>query len=270
MISKVFISAFAFLTSVQASFLPIAPEAHSPDTFQVLDGTPQGSIEKIAGVDTYVTLPQGVAQPKDEAILLLTDIFGLPLVNNKLLADDFARAGYAVFAPDYLNGDAAPADDPNFNLTEWLPTHGVDATLPPTRAVLGALREKGFSKVGVTGYCFGGLYTTLLSQTNEVEVAVMSHPSLLTIPDDIDVIIANSSVPVEIHSAELDTIFTPDLAKQVDALFAEGYAPGYQSFAYEGVAHGFAVRPANASDPVEVKAKELAFQRAVEWFDAHF
>ncbi|KAL0070067.1 hypothetical protein AAF712_002964 [Marasmius tenuissimus] len=223
---------------------------------------------KVAGIDTYVSLPCGEQKPKDEAIILLTNIFGLPLVNNKLLADDFASKGYAVFVPDYLNGDPAPADDPNFNLTEWLARHGPEQTLPPTRAVLGALRKKGVKKIGVTGYCFGGIYTTLLSQANEIEVAVMSHPSLFTIPDDVETLAANSTVPVEIHSADLDTILTPELAEEVDSIFV-GYSAGYQRFAYAGVGHGFAVSPENASDPVQIEAKELAFQRAVSWFEEH-
>ncbi|KAK1221904.1 hypothetical protein PQX77_015284 [Marasmius sp. AFHP31] len=269
MFSKLVTLAFVAATSVQATFLPILPHAHSSDSFQVLSGTPQGEITKIAGVDTYVSLPQGGQKCETEAIVLLTDVFGLPLVNSKLLADEFASKGYAVFAPDYLNGDPAPVDDPDFNLTEWLTRHGPEQTLPPTRAVLGALREKGVKKIGVTGYCFGGLYTTLLSQTNEVEVAVMSHPSLLTLPDDIETIVANSTVPIEIHSANLDTVLTPELAEEVDSIFAQGYAPGYQRFAYEGVGHGFAVRPEDASDPVQVQAKEQAFQRAVAWFAEH-
>ncbi|KAK1222384.1 hypothetical protein PQX77_014780 [Marasmius sp. AFHP31] len=253
---------------VMAILLPILHYADSPSCLQVLDGEPRGKIIEVAGVNTYVSLPCGEQKPKDEAIVLLTDVFGLPLVNNKLIADDFAAKGYAVFVPDYLNGDPAPADDPNFNLTEWLARHGPEQTLPPTHAVLGALREKGVKKIGVTGYCFGGVYTTFLSQVNEIEVAVMSHPSLFTIPDDVETLAANSTVPVEIHSADLDAILTPQLAKQVDDIFA-GYSAGYQRFAYAGVGHGFAVRPENASDPVQIGAKQLAFERAVSWFEEH-
>lgn len=41
----------------------------------------------------------------DKAILLFTDIFGLPLVNCKLIADQLAeKAGYDVWVPDLFNG----------------------------------------------------------------------------------------------------------------------------------------------------------------------
>ena len=42
---------------------------------------------------------------KKFAIILLTDIFGLPLVNNKLLADRFSKELQCdVWAPHYFNG----------------------------------------------------------------------------------------------------------------------------------------------------------------------
>ena len=38
---------------------------------------------KIGGIDSYVVTPQG-DYPKDKVVLLLTDVFGIPLVNNKV------------------------------------------------------------------------------------------------------------------------------------------------------------------------------------------
>jgi hypothetical protein len=38
---------------------------------------------------------------------------------------------------------------------------------------------------------------------------------------------------------------------------------------YSGVGHGFAVRPANASDPVQIAAKEKAFVEALKWVQKH-
>ncbi|KAK1221903.1 hypothetical protein PQX77_015283 [Marasmius sp. AFHP31] len=268
MLSKLLLVLAGYQALASASVVPLDPHLHSPDSFQVLEGTPVGEIVKIGGVDTYVTLPKGPVASSDRAVVYLTDIFGLALVNNKLLADQFAEAGFAVYAPDYLNGDPVPADDPTFNMTAWRLNHGPEQTLPPLRAVLAALRESGVERIGATGYCFGGRYTTTLSQTNEIEVGVMAHPSSLIVPDDFNIIVANSSVPIEIHNAELDTSFTPALAKTTDGVM-EGYEPGYQRFQYAGVGHGFAVRPANASDPVQIQAMQTARERTVEFFNKH-
>ena len=87
MVSSLLVLVFALgqALATYATFIPIVPHLHSPNTFQQLIGTPAGTTVKIGGVDTYVSLPQGRGRPKDEAILLLTDVFGLALVNNKLL-----------------------------------------------------------------------------------------------------------------------------------------------------------------------------------------
>lgn len=70
----------------------------------------------------------------------------------------------------------------------------------------------------------------------------MAHPSLLTIPADAERIKAQSRVPVQIHSSELDNGLTPALALQVDEVLGNGqYAPGYNRTHWPGVAHGFAV-----------------------------
>lgn len=42
-----------------------------------------GKIEQIGGVECYVATPTG-DYPKDKVILFLTDVFGIPLPNNKV------------------------------------------------------------------------------------------------------------------------------------------------------------------------------------------
>lgn len=54
------------------------------------EGQTTGEIKKINGVDSYVAKPT-TEYPKDKALLFLPDVFGIPLNNNKLLADDFAK-----------------------------------------------------------------------------------------------------------------------------------------------------------------------------------
>ena len=51
------------------------------------EGTPEGKIEKINGVDAYVATPTQ-DYPKDKVLLLLTDIFGVPLVNTQVSVED--------------------------------------------------------------------------------------------------------------------------------------------------------------------------------------
>ncbi|KAF9039635.1 alpha/beta-hydrolase [Hymenopellis radicata] len=225
---------------------------------------PQGKNITINGVLTYVSLPKRHFNPRT-AVLLLTDVFGLPSPDNLLLADQWAAAGFATYAPDYLNGDAIPPDG---NVTEWIVRHGEAQTTPPLLAVIDALKEHGVTQIATTGYCFGGLYVTRLVQNNTITVGTMAHPSFLDVPADFELMKAQSRIPIEINNAELDTGFTVTLAEETDELMVGQYAPGYLRQQFDGVGHGFAVR-ANASDPVQVAAKDGAFKASLEWFIAH-
>jgi hypothetical protein len=49
------------------------------------EGTPAGKIETIGGVRSYVATPSG-EHAKEKVLLLLTDIFGLELVNGQASA----------------------------------------------------------------------------------------------------------------------------------------------------------------------------------------
>ncbi|CAK5268766.1 unnamed protein product [Mycena citricolor] len=156
------------------------------------------------------------------------------------------------------------------NIDTWLLNHGEAQTTPPILAVMDALKKQGIERIAATGYCFGGLYITRLVQNNSVIVGTMAHPSLLEVPNDFDLLKAQSHVPVEINNAQLDTGFSPTVAVAVDALMDDGqYQPGYARQQFNGVGHGFAVRVANLSDPVQVAAKQGAFNTSLAWIQDH-
>ncbi|KAJ7609901.1 alpha/beta-hydrolase [Roridomyces roridus] len=260
------ITSLALAAGVKAVVVPaVAPAGHSHSMIPV-ETVPLGKNVTINGVLTYVSLPQHKAFDPEVAILMLTDVFGLPSPDNLVLADQWAAAGFQTFAPDYLNGDALPMDG---DVTTWIVNHGAAQTNPPLLAVISALKSRGIKHLAVTGYCFGGLYTIRLVQNNTIAVGTTAHPAFLTVPDDFDVIKAQSHVAIEINNAELDTGFTPALAVETDGVLGEGqYPPGYKRVQFDGVGHGFAVR-ANASDPVQVAAKQGAFDTSLAWIKAH-
>ncbi|KAJ7244991.1 alpha/beta-hydrolase [Mycena haematopus] len=254
----------SLLTAVRAAVVPAVGASghfHSSTPLAV----PQGKNITINGVLTYVSLPKRNFDPTI-AVLLLTDVFGLPSPDNLVLADQWAAAGFATYAPDYLNGDALPTDG---NITAWEVNHGEAQTTPPLLAVVSALKSRGVKQIATTGYCFGGLYTTRLIQNNTIAVGTMAHPSFLDVPTDPELVKAQSHVPIEINNAELDTGFTPALAVVTDGVLGDGqYRPGYFRRQFDGVGHGFAVR-ANASDPVQVAAKQGAFDTSLAFIKKH-
>lgn len=68
-----------------------------------MDGEPTGVISYIDGTKAYFAASPTGSSPF--AVIILTDIFGLPLKNSKILADSFAaQLGCDVWAPDLFNG----------------------------------------------------------------------------------------------------------------------------------------------------------------------
>jgi len=233
------------------------------------EGTPAGKVEQINGVDTYVALPEG-DYPKDKAILFLTDVFGLQLINNKLLADDFAQNGFAVYLPDYLNGDPVPDDafsgTSNFSVADWIGKHGREQTRPLLDKVIKGLQERGVTTFGATGYCYGGRYTFDLAFDRVIKVSVVAHPSLLEKPADLEKYASSATAPLLINSCETDGQFPPEAQKQADDILGNGkFAPGYSREYFDGCTHGFAVR-GDMSDPTVKAGKEGAFKASIDWF----
>lgn len=74
-----------------------------PDCYRgsILEGKPTGSFIEIDGVKAYLAS----AARQSRAIILLSDAFGLPLVNAHLLADKFSQElSCDVWIPDLFDG----------------------------------------------------------------------------------------------------------------------------------------------------------------------
>ncbi|KAF7326112.1 Dienelactone hydrolase endo--beta-d-glucanase [Mycena kentingensis (nom. inval.)] len=241
------------------------------------EGTPEGRIETLDGVDCYLAAPSG-EYAVDKAVLLFTDVFGLALENNKMLADDFARNGFFTIVPDMFGGDPIPPEaldsvthrlDPSFNRDRWFAAHTPEIVLPIVLKVVDALKTKGITRFAGTGYCFGARPVFDLAFTNTLHVSAITHPGRISVPADLERYATTSTAPLLINSCEVDPAFPADACAAADALFGEGrFAPGYRREWFEGCTHGFAVR-GDMSDPRVKKGKEGAFKACVEWFAAH-
>jgi dienelactone hydrolase len=75
------------------------------------------------------------------------------------------------------------------DLQSWLPNHGPEQTRPHIDKVIAALKETGVTTFGATGYCYGGRYVFNVAFDNVISAAVVSHPSLLKFPDDLEVFV---------------------------------------------------------------------------------
>ena len=120
----------------------------------------------------------------------------------QLLADDFARNGFKVYAPDIVEGDPVPADafNPvchssvtslfssslikrtlqgvNFDLASWIQRHSAQTAGAQARKVIEGLRAQGITIYGATGYCYGGMSTqhlAVLPPVRDAEIVSVSY-----------------------------------------------------------------------------------------------
>ncbi|KAI0079092.1 alpha/beta-hydrolase [Panus rudis PR-1116 ss-1] len=251
------------------------PPGFCDDCFKGLrhEGEPEGKFEDIGGVKCYVGTPSG-DYARNKVVLFLTDVFGLSLINNKasvnLLVDDFARHGYWTVAPDILNDDPiVDFNSPTFNRELWFSKHGRDSWIPVVDKVVEALKAQGVTRIGTTGYCFGAPPAFYLALKNESHVTVVTHPSLLKVPEDIEQYKAESKAPLLINSCEVDRQFPPEAQAKTDEILGNGkFAPGYERTYWDGCTHGFAVRGDLSNTKVKA-GKEGAFKATVSFYNKY-
>jgi dienelactone hydrolase len=82
----------------------------------------------MVGQDYFTAAPNDATQ-RTKAIVLLTDIFGLPLPNPRIVADHLAeQVGVDVWVPDFFNG-ASLITSVDIVFVQWL----VDVEARPTQ-----------------------------------------------------------------------------------------------------------------------------------------
>ncbi|KDQ27969.1 hypothetical protein PLEOSDRAFT_1042542 [Pleurotus ostreatus PC15] len=237
----------------------------------------------------YSPAPKPNAIRGEDAVVLLTDGFGLPLKNCKIIADTLAtRLGCDVWVPDILGGAyTIEADDlllpdragVKMTFANWVTfinkaipkipafLHNTPSKVDPRihDFILGLREDKKYTKIGAIGYCYGGAAAVRLSSHPElVDSAVICHPGPFSLKD-----VKRIQVPVSWACAQEDLFFSDKLRKQSEtALAARKDQAGfveYQFIEYKGTTHGFAARP-NLEVPEVKTAFEGALTQATEWF----
>ena len=69
----------------------------------VHSGKPQGREDTIGGLPTYIAEP--ASKSTAQTVIFIVDIFGWKFPNVRLLADQYAKAGFYCYIPDVQEGD---------------------------------------------------------------------------------------------------------------------------------------------------------------------
>ena len=263
-------------------------------------GQPQGKIETLHGLTTYIV---GNRTNPRATIVMYSDIFGLPLVNNKLIADAYAKSGeYLVYLPDFFKGDPVPlktadillpvdaskqsalskyggmlAKGPSFAM--WMTRHKEGPSNKTFIDFMQALRRwtPRARKIGMVGFCWGGKYAIRAGlESNMIEIegkkvslvdaVVALHPSHLALPADVEKLVVPTSIGwgVEDQGVKFEQ---KGLVEGVHgrAEKAGRDLPEIEHKVYRPGRHGFAVR-ANPDDPQERKCLEDSVTQVLDWF----
>ncbi len=189
--------------------------------------------------NAYVARPAAVPAP---AVVVLQEIFG---VNADLRAtcDELAEAGFIALAPDLFWRNAPGLDLNSWSEADWKQglalynkynldrgVHDVIATIAAARTI-----EGGTGKVGVMGFCLGGLLTFLTAARGAPDAAVAYYGG----GTDQHLGEANTlSVPLLMHLGEEDEYISKEAQGKIKA--ALGGKPNVEILSYPGCAHAFA------------------------------
>jgi dienelactone hydrolase len=153
-------------------------------------------------------------------------------------------------------------------------------TKPRIISYLQALRtdpETSNLKIGVAGFCWGGLHAVKLAQDAPstrahrvgaesgqlqplADVVYTAHPSMVAVPADFEKV----TIPLSVAVGDVDfAMKLADSTKAKDILEKKG--DDHEVVIYPGGKHGFAVR-GDPSDPTQKELAEQAEAQALAWF----
>jgi dienelactone hydrolase len=230
----------------------------------VHSGNPSGREDTIGGLDSYIAEPSSKSTSK--TIVFITDIFGWKFKNVRLLADNYAKAGFYCYIPDLHQGDSLPLEflnsveppvktkeeqgvidkakgtvDVMATLGPWLAKHREGVSEPLISGFINTVRQiPGTNKIGAIGFCWGGRYAILQTHVPRpegnvggVDAAYACHPSLLSIPADFDAV----GKPLSIAVGTKDSLMDQATNEKVKDLLDKKDVPTEVRY-YEDQIHG--------------------------------
>ena len=197
---------------------------------------------------------------KGPGLLVLQEWWGL-VPQLKGVCDRLAAEGFVALAPDLYHGEIAEH-------TEMDKANELMQSLPPDRAArdmgaaidyLLAHEATEGNRVGVIGFCMGGMLTLLISafQGDRVAAAAPFYGAPL---GDMAPDWSGLTASVQGHFAEKDDFFGPEPVKALEAEL-KGMGKDVEFIVYPGTGHAFA----NEEDPLgthDTEAAKTAWDRA--------
>ena len=228
--------------------------------------------------------------------MLSPSVFGWELPNTRLICDEYAKAGFYTYLPDFLQGDslhhsllqnvepplkvretlsvvekAKNAAIVSASLGPWLISHREAVSKLLIDGFINTLRTiPGTNKIGAIGFCWGGRYAVLQahgqsmdksgSSIGGVDAAFAAHPTFLAIPGDIDPV----RKPLSIALGGKDSLVDEKTRGGIQDVMENKMGVPHEIRVYEDQVHGFALR-GDWSNENDKKAMDEATQQGIDW-----
>jgi len=207
-------------------------------------------------VRAYLVTPAGATGPLP-AVVVVHENRGLnPYIED--VARRVAKAGFIALAPDGLSsvGGYPGNDEKGRELQSQVDPAKLMNDFFAAVEYLQA-SETTTGKVGIVGFCYGGLVSNNAAVANPQLAAAVPFYGRQAPPDQV----ARIQAPLLLHFAETDERVNEGWPAYEEALKANGKT--YEAHVYPGTGHGFH----NDSTPrYDEAAAELAWQRTIDWF----
>jgi carboxymethylenebutenolidase len=188
-------------------------------------------------------------------VVVIQEIFGVTR-HIRAVADQYAAAGYLSIAPALFDRQERDVDVPYTDTQRgyaYMQKAQLDQVMLDIAAAVARVRAAG--KVGVVGYCWGGMLAYLAAARLPVEAAIAYYGG------GIDRHLGEApKVPILFHYGEKDTHIPLETVGKVKAAVPQGT---YFTYPAE---HGFNCTDRSSHEP---KSAELALKRSLEFLQRH-
>ncbi len=214
--------------------------------------------------DAHVVQPE---TPRHSTIVVLHEVFGVN-ADMRATCEELAAAGFTAICPDLFWRQERGVNLSVRSDADWekgvslYKAYDVDAGVRDVEATVAAARMLGGTgRVGVMGFCLGGLLTFLAAARTRVDAAVAFHggrtEEFLSEAPDVD-------APLQMHLAEEDEFMTKAAQQQIIGALAEN--PRVEIHSYPGCHHAFSRHDGMHFDAA---AATLSRARTLQFFKRH-
>ncbi|XP_037136289.1 carboxymethylenebutenolidase homolog [Syngnathus acus] len=223
-----------------------------------------GQEVQIEHFKAYLVKP---SEASDKAIIVIQDIFGWQLPNTRYMADMLAANGYLAICPDFFLGKEPWNSSRDWSsFTEWVEDKKPTNIDKEVNLLLRFLKEQyGVKRIGVVGFCWGGIATHYLAFSNpEVKAGVSFYGIIKLEKDRYDL-----KSPTLFIFGENDNIIPLDQVSALEAKLKEKCTVDYQVKIFPGQDHGFAHRKREDISPTDEPKILEARADMINWLNKY-